>query len=552
MECLKIPVPVSLVFVLFLAVLPSCNPDGVFKGSARGPDSVSDNGTTVQDGGSIRWEDLRKRALALRNIKTYGEFRGQVLEMALARNLFPRALEQGLDRTDLELIKNMSRFRHEELGDLYLSRVVKPKVKISEEEYESAVGGHKYEDVVYIRVLLPREPSLQEKVEEGIRAGKGFETLMEEFGTETGKKTRGKIGAISRSNSFIPVESRDLVFGHRIGEVFGPVATYVGNIFIVVDEKFSAEELEKSARKEVEPKLWDRAFGKELEKEYKRLKTKYNLILYGPKDNVVETIQGKPVKVFARVGNTVVTTDDLAGGEGSHHKFSVLDRERRLLRTLYQILFSKEGEAKGLDKDPDYREKYQEKLEKELFSAYKARMFWMPVDPPSMAEMKEFYEMHKEKRLFRYPHVSYLVLRGIPPEREEKVKALAKGIQGKKELEKTAKELGVGSDLVLRRRLKEVPKELRGMFMARLDNAVFSMVGMNGTKDVYKQIHLDMDEYLPTFDGARGLVERMVVTQKRRDRLDRFIVQEIGALPFGDREIKELYSEYRLKHPAEK
>lgn len=539
------------------AVLASCrneSPQGRGGGQAAVPSTAPAALPDPADFPSVPLSSVREDALDLPGVKDFAEFRLKVIELGLSRRFSPKAKEAGLDRSDIGVLRKMTEFKQDKLGNLYLNRVIIPAVTVTEKEFDEAIlkmtEGNPFEDMVNLRALLPADPGKKDEIRGAVAKGAGFDALMEKYGTESGKKTHGKIGFITRSNSFIPDESKDLVFTHKTGEIFGPVSTYVGDLFLLVDERYTAAEARQIAKKNLDPTLRAQNLRKDMDREFERLKKKLNVVVYDPKENVVENVGGKSIRVFARVGSVIITTDSL-GGEAGHQ--GMMDRERRLQRILYQTVFYKAAEEKGLDKDPAYRKEFDRKLDAELFSAYKAYVFGLPFPPASEAELKAFFDRNRKEFFEFSSEASYLVLKGVDPKHAADVRKRLAGISGKGPLDAAAKELGLQSEIVLRKDVREIPESLRKELVTRADNDVFDLPGQAGKRDAYKIIHLDLaDDPRPEFSGIRKKVEEIYDRKRRADRLKAFMDGQIRALGYSDKELAALYAEYQAKARREK
>jgi len=531
---------------MHLLLAGACESRVQSSGREQAPQAFVDEDLPAVPPKSVSLAEIRDEVLRTEELSEYEPFRTKVYEIALSKKLRSPALELGLDRSDFDLVKNMSRFRQDRLGDRYLNKFVLPKVIVTEKELSEALAGKEFDDRVSLRVLLPRDADAAAGVRKGIDEGKDFDTLMDLYGTETGKKSGGRVGMISRSIQFIPDESKTLVFEKaKVGQIIGPVSTYVGEVFLLIDERMTAAQMRESARIRAANDLLPKKLKKVTEEEYERLKKKYGVTVYGEDEQVFEPLGGKKVRVYARVGNTVVTSDSFEGsGSKFHDPGNVMDRERQLRLLLTRIVFAKAAEEEGLAEDADYRKEYDEKLERELFGAYKSYVYTKPVPAPSNGELKAFYDKQKERDLSKFPEATYFLLWPVDDTRLKEVESRARGISNKAQLEAASKELGLRNELLLKKRMSEIPEDTRKVLSAHVDNDVFPIRRPDGNWGVYKLLFRDKEERRPTFEQSRKEIEKMWVLTYRNERLQKFLEREGASLGYDEANIRKLYDTY--------
>ncbi len=489
-------------------------------------------------------DDIREAMKAWKGVASEDDFRNKVIGLALTRKFAAKAREVGLDNnTDYYYRQSLSRFRREKLSELYLRRVLIPSIQVTEEDYARELEKDKYEDIVNLRVVTPRDDSLVEEMSRDAAAGKGFEFLLEKYGSTRSRATRGAIGLIRRSNPFIPPEEKERVYGHKTGVVFGPVALYTGPAFLQIEEKFTAKEVREIAKKNVTPVIQERKRQDAVEKAVRKLKKEYPVTYYkqGEKQEVVG---GMRIDVAARVGKTLITTGEAEASGGPHVSPGFMDYDRRLGKIVQQILFAKAGEDEGLDRDEGFAKEYAAFVDEALASLYRHSVFERPV-PVTEKELRNYYERNKESTYFRFKEASYLVLQDVPPDKLDAAKEKTGTVADAGMLERTAKELGVKCKLVLRKKLSELPEPLVRVLVDRKAGDVFTQPAAGGNTDIYKMIHIQLEESFPPLDLVRKDVETHIRDEKRTAQLDAFVKDEWGKIKIDDAVVKMLYREYR-------
>ncbi|NIO55074.1 MAG: hypothetical protein GTO00_07125 [Deltaproteobacteria bacterium] len=467
-------------------------------------------------------------------VKDFEEFASRVREIALVKEFSRLGREKGLASTDLTLISNLTRFKEEKLSELYTREVIDPEVNVSDEELEDAVAGRTFEDIVVIRVVLPKDPGSVPEIREEISAGKSFDDILQRYGTETGKRSGGVIGNIARSNDFFPPEERERVYGSGAGEFFGPVRTLIGEIFVKVDESYTADEHRELVKKSLEPQLRAEKFRQAVKNKYEELKAEHDVKVF--EENVIQNVGGNLVRVVAKVDEVVIAAPD-SGGAGFHGG----PTEAGISERISQVLFMIEAETLGLDGNEEYRAAYQAELERELYAAYKRSVHGQEVQV-SEAALKEFYEANKEQVFFTYPEASYFVIRGVLDEQLQPVKEKAASIAGKPALEEFAKELNLPYELILRQMLPDIEPELGDILFSHADGDVFDL-DRGGKKDVYRVINLEREEEFPSFEKIRSRVREAYVSDQKARRLKDFIAGEIAKMRVDGGLIKKLYEQ---------
>jgi hypothetical protein len=488
-------------------------------------------------------DDLREASKEWKDVPSEEEFRKKAATFVLTRKFAAKGKELGLENTDTHLRKSVSRFRREKLSELYIRRVVVPSIQVTEEDFRKELEGDEPVDIVNLRAFTPQDPSLSGEISREISAGKGFEYLLQKYGSERSRASQGRIGLIKRPNPFIPPEEKDRVYGHGIGRVFGPVELFTGPAFLIIDEKFTAKDVREIARKNVEPVIRERKLSDASDRAILALKKKYPVTAYkqGEKE---EVIGGVRMAVAGRIGNTLVTAGEMEPIQGKHVAPGVMDYGRRFEKILRQILFAKAAEDVGLEQDTEFRKGYEWFLDEALASAYKHHVFDQAI-PVSEKEMREFYDKNKEMRYFRFKEASYLVLQGVPPEKLEASREKAGNIADAAGLKKIAAELGVKHNLVVRKWLSTIQEPLAGVLAGKKANDIFTLPANDGDSDVYKVIHIQLEERFPSLETVRKDVETHVLNEKKTSHLDSFVKAEWEKIRLDDAIVKQLYREYR-------
>jgi hypothetical protein len=496
------------------------------------------------EGRSMEEQEIREEYGRWNNVNDMKEFRDRAVQLAISEVLSRKAFDLGLERKDFEYQKNINKFVREYLFNLYVERVIDPKIVLTEEDFRKEMKDQEFMDTVNIRVLMPEDPLKIEEIQKEIREGRDFFALMKKYGTETGKKTSGNIGFISLENTFIPDEDKKTVFEAKEGSIVGPVETFIGKVFVLLEEKYTAKEMYELAKKNYEPSLVKRKAEEIISGEVKRLKKKHKVTVMDADENEFQFINGVKVRVVARVGDTIITDGELTSENEGHHGRVLLDRERKLAKILGQILFAKEAESIGLDQDPKYRKALQAKQREELFAAYKFSVFQTPVKVTT-TDLEAYYRKYREEYFYKYPEASYAVFKNVREDLFKVAMEQARTLEGKAGIENLATRLNVSQEIVLRRRMKELPGALRKKMESKQDGEVFEIPVSAGLHDVYRVIHMDKEEQYPKLEEIRDEVERSYRNHKMVEQLNFFLSGEIEKVKVNEDKLKELYEEYR-------
>ncbi|NIS74767.1 MAG: hypothetical protein GTO08_05710, partial [Deltaproteobacteria bacterium] len=491
-------------------------------------------------GNSVTREEVLESAREWEQIDDFDQFRNRVRELALVEEFSRRAKEVGLDKTDGEVKRKMLNFQRKKLSGLYAEKVIGGKIQVTAEDLEKALGDKVYEDTVVVKALIPKSKGKIADILKAVEAGEDFPSLLEQYGTDTGKRTGGQIGHITRSNAFFQESEREYVFSHATGEVFGPVMTGIGEAFILVEERHTAGQIRAMAEEKARPMVRREKMGKAMRRAVEELKERYKVVVYDEEGKTMRQVRGSLVPVLAEVGDVIITGMDASGV--SHHQS--MDRERILNRIIAETLFMKEAQRLGLDSDERFRREYRARLDLELYSAYKSYVYNRPVSVTG-DELRTFYDDNREDLFYKYKEASYLVMKGVEKERLGTVMASAKNIQGKSDLSLTADKLGLEYDLVLRQKEKDIPVASRGTLLSRKEGEVFEVELPDGLYDVYRIIHVDLEESFPEFEDIKPRVEKALMDSKRMAQLNAVIEGEIAKVNVNETSVKEVYGVYR-------
>ncbi|NIS75865.1 MAG: hypothetical protein GTO08_11460 [Deltaproteobacteria bacterium] len=492
---------------------------------------------------AVSVEEVREAAGSWGSVKDLSEFRRKVIEMALNGEFSRRARDLDLAKDDAVLRSELSNYRRENLSLLYVEKVLAPEVEVTEEDYGGALTGRVFEDTARARLLLVKDPALIDDVERDIASGDDFFSLLDKYGTETGKRTRGNIGIIKRSSPIFDKKDIDSLFRHEPGDLFGPLHTQIGEVFIYLEEIMTAEDIRARNREKIEPELRRAKVEGKIQEKLGELMEKFDVTVYGEGENEMRNVGGKFVRVAAQVGNVIIAHDDIAPGKGRHPSHPEVGfYKKRLMKELRKILFMMEAEEIGLDEDEDYKERFRKEMEGEFSEAYKRYILGQPVEVTDK-ELGEFFEKHKEELFYKYQEVSYFVLKGVPPSKLQMVRDRAAQIGNRQELEKASEELGLKSAVVLRKRAEDIPERFRGEFMSRAKNDIVALEKDDGSFDVHTIIAINLEESFPRLDDIRESVRDAYINVKRVERQTELVESEIKTMKIDERKVRELYGE---------
>jgi peptidyl-prolyl cis-trans isomerase C len=140
-------------------------------------------------------------------------------------------------------------------------------------------------------------------------------------------------------------------------------------------------------------------------------------------------------KILARVGNEVITQDDIEAALNRVPEYRREQYRESALRHLIDIkVFSKEAKKADLDKDPHVREDI-EKSTNEILARDFVKNYIDPNAEPSEEEVKKYYEEHKDK--FIVPEG--VLLQGILLSKKEDAERALKELKGGASFDEMAK-----------------------------------------------------------------------------------------------------------------